>query len=80
MLPLEHSAKLLTCIKRVLVLKTYFCLFEWPLKTGLTVYILILFLSEKEMGLYRVWKGIWVSGYGSRDMGLGILLACPYPF
>ena len=38
MLPLEHSAILLTCIKRQSVLKTYFCvLFEWPLKTGFTV-------------------------------------------
>ena len=30
--------KLLTCIKRLLVLKTYsFVFFEWPLKTGFTV-------------------------------------------
>ena len=36
--PLEHSAILLTCIKRQSVLETYFCvLFEWPLKTGFTV-------------------------------------------
>ena len=33
MLPLEHSAILLTCIKQLSVLKTYFgLLFEWPLK------------------------------------------------
>ena len=39
MLPLEHSAKLLTCIKQLLVSKTYFChLFEWPLKIGFTVF------------------------------------------
>ena len=31
MLPLEHSAILLTWIKRLLVLKIHF---EWPLKTG----------------------------------------------
>ena len=38
MLPLEHSAILLTCIKRYSVLKTNFlCSFEWPLKTGYTV-------------------------------------------
>ena len=40
MLPLEHSAILLTYIKQLLVLKTYFgLLFEWPLKTGFTVLI-----------------------------------------
>ena len=39
MLPLEHSAILLTCIKWLLVLKTNFLSFwEWPFKTGLTVY------------------------------------------
>ena len=38
MLPLEHSAILLTCIKRYSVLKTNFgLLFEWSLKTGFTV-------------------------------------------
>ena len=38
MLPLEHSAILLTCIKPLSVLKINFCvLFEWPLKTGLIV-------------------------------------------
>ena len=36
MLPLEHSAILLTCIKRLLVLKTIFCSFrEWPFYTSL---------------------------------------------
>ena len=37
--PLEHSAILLTCIKRYLVLKTYFRSFflEWPFYTGFTV-------------------------------------------
>ena len=35
MLPMEHSAILLTCIKRNSVLKTNFgLLFEGPLKTG----------------------------------------------
>ena len=35
---MEHSAILLTCIKRLSVLKTNFgLLFEWPLKTGFTV-------------------------------------------
>ena len=39
MLPLEHSAILLTCIKSLLVLKTIFgLLFEWLLKTGFTVH------------------------------------------
>ena len=34
---LEHSAILLTCIKRLSVLKNNFGLFfEWPLKTGFT--------------------------------------------
>ena len=38
----EHSAILLTCIKRLLVLKTYFwSSFEWPLKTGFTVYTIM---------------------------------------
>ena len=38
MLPLEHSAILLTCINRKLVMKTNFGLhFEWPLKTDFTV-------------------------------------------
>ena len=44
MLPLEHSAMLLTCIKRYLVLKTNFCvIFEWPLKTGFTVSCMFIF-------------------------------------
>ena len=35
---LEHSAILLTCIKRLPILKTYFCLlFEWSLKMSLSV-------------------------------------------
>ena len=39
MLPLEHSAILLTCIKRKLVLKTNVgILLGWPLKTGFTVF------------------------------------------
>ena len=37
---LEHFAILLTCIKQLPVLKTYFLSsFEWPLKTGLTVFV-----------------------------------------
>ena len=37
---LEHSAILLTCIKQKSVLKLIFgLLFEWPLKTGFTVYV-----------------------------------------
>ena len=36
MLPLEHSAILLICVKRLLVLKTNFWSFlEWPFYTGL---------------------------------------------
>ena len=38
MLPLEHSAILLTCIKLESVMKANFgLLFKWPLKTGFTV-------------------------------------------
>ena len=52
MLPLEHSAILLTCIKRYSVLKTNFCvLFEWPLKTGFTV---IVNLQPILKGVYRM--------------------------
>ena len=42
-----HNAPFLTCIKRYSVLKTIFgLLFEWPLKTGLTVHeILVLIIS-----------------------------------
>ena len=40
MLPLEHSAILLTCIKRYTVLKPNFWSFEWPLKVGSTVFLL----------------------------------------
>ena len=49
MLPLEHSAMLLTCIKLKLVLKTLFgLLFEWLLKTGFTVISLnILYQLDK---------------------------------
>ena len=39
MLPLEHSAILLACIKRQLVLKSKFCFLEWPFYTGFTVYV-----------------------------------------
>ena len=39
---IEHSAILLTCIKRLSVLKTKFWSFlEWPLKTSFTVFNLI---------------------------------------
>ena len=37
MLPLEHSAILLTCIMQSSVLKKIGLLFEWLLKTGFTV-------------------------------------------
>ena len=41
MLPLEHSAILVTCIKQKLVLKTYFWSFsEWPFYTGFTVFLM----------------------------------------
>ena len=37
MLPLEHSAILLTCIELLHGFKTFVCsIFEWPLKTGFT--------------------------------------------
>ena len=40
MLPLEHSAILLTCIKLQFVIKTFVSsIFEWPLKTNLTVFL-----------------------------------------
>ena len=39
----EHSAILLTCIKLPFVFKTFvLSIFEWPLKTGLTVYDVVL--------------------------------------
>ena len=39
MLPLEHSAILLTCIKLPFSIKTFvMSIFKWPLKTGFTVY------------------------------------------
>ena len=39
---MKHSAILLTCIKRLSVLKPYFgSSFEWPLKTGFTLSILL---------------------------------------
>ena len=38
MLPLEHSAILLTFVKQPFVFKTsILSIFEWPLKTGFTV-------------------------------------------
>ena len=52
MLPLEHSAKLLTCIKRYSILKNNFGIhFEWPLKTGFTV---ILFLASGPVAYQQV--------------------------
>ena len=37
MLPAEHSAKLLTCIKLPLVIKIFvLSIFEWPFYTGFT--------------------------------------------
>ena len=45
--PLEHSAILLTSIKRLSVLKTNFwCFFEWPLKTGFTVLSTVICVGE----------------------------------
>ena len=36
---MEHSAILLTCIRPLLVLKSFWgVFFEWPLKTGFTVH------------------------------------------
>ena len=42
MLPLEHAATFLTCIKP----KQFFVLFEWPLKTGFTVDIYFYVLNR----------------------------------
>ena len=43
MLPLEHSAILLTCIKRQLVLKTILCLFESGCSTQALLYMCMFF-------------------------------------
>ena len=41
-IPLEHSAILLTCIKLPFVIKIFvLSIFEWPLKTGFTVVLLV---------------------------------------
>ena len=48
MLPLEHSAILLTCIKLPHGFKTFvLSFFEWPLKTGFTVLIIFCVLDFK---------------------------------
>ena len=48
--PLDHSATLLTGIKRLSVFKTFvLSIFEWPLKTGFTVYELISNLPYLEL-------------------------------
>ena len=49
MLPLEHSAILLTCIKRYGIQNQFLgVIFEWPLKTGFTVPI-VLWVSGLQM-------------------------------
>ena len=66
MLPLEHSAIFMTCIKRKLVLKTNFWpFFEWLLKTGFTVCdFLIPNLGHLNTNIFlkksheRIWKQI----------------------
>ena len=56
MLPLEHSAILLTCIKRQSVLKTNFgSFFELLLKTGFTVYgLMVRYQALNELDEYPV--------------------------
>ena len=45
---LEHSAILLTFIKLPFVCKTFVLpIFEWPLKTGFTVFTILAFLAGK---------------------------------
>ena len=46
---LEHSAILLTCIKRLLILKPCFGFFKWPLKRGYTAFVYLL----AKLFLYR---------------------------
>ena len=54
---LEHSAILLTCIRRSLVLKTNFSLlFEWLLKTGFTVFLYFCFLFYTGLCLVCIFK------------------------
>ena len=46
MLPLEHSAVLLTCFKLPHGFQTFvLSIFEWPLKTGFTVFYVVLRLD-----------------------------------
>ena len=53
---LEHSAILLTCIKRYLVLKTNFgVLFGWPLETGFTVFeknVFTLYTNDIKLSIF----------------------------
>ena len=60
MIPLEHSAILLTCIKWYLVLKTSFgLLFKWPLKTGFTVFNLRLEEKCTNRTMARLNRQLW---------------------
>ena len=57
---LEHSAILLTCIKRYSVLKSNFgLLFEWPLKTGFTVLLTFTNSITHELKLFPKYVHIW---------------------
>ena len=51
--PLEHSAILLTCIKRQLVLKTNLCFFESGRFTQVLLYILV------QQNCYMCWLCLW---------------------
>ena len=57
---LEHSVKVLTCIKRLLVLKTnsWSFFFDWPLKTGFTVPIVMENNFIYFWQLFWGWKGL----------------------
>ena len=62
--PLEHSAILLTCFKRLSVLKTNFShLFEWPLKTGFTVHTYIPNKVQELEGPQMKYENIQLSPY-----------------
>ena len=47
MLQGEHSAILSTFIKQPFVIKIFLSIFEWPLKTGFTVYMYSMILSAQ---------------------------------
>ena len=72
--PTEHSAIHLTCIKLLFVFKAFVLpIFEWPLKTGFTVFYMIelIFLS------FYLTKGIAHLSFVASFMGIYWKLAKP---